>query len=468
MNLLQIYKKKNEDKGWFLDHSTLAKGMAGKMFEYTNTNFRTQSSFTNAFLEFLKIENKPRELWPKQKDHKQEVHKQYVMNMIQSKLFKKNKNDLYSRTAKGHLYGDFVKIKDFTENDQWFANYLFLLNGYYLNRKNYIIHRVKEDLLGYLLSVEGITERSLIEDAGALLDADSLDTTLKNKFFYIHSFYNDPDFLTSYLRSTEMERLELASYIAKNLRNKDFQCCISTKYQPSGNFNRSMLIDETRVFLMTLSFIQSKSASLDNTYNIFATAFIENIGDLSEKQMLAYLYANKDIFEPIFVEILESEDVEVSVSEDAFAEIIKIEEIDKTDRPEEYIDETSEGGRLKIKSIHNIRKKQARMLSGYTCALEKINNCKPIYFTAKKKGKNYLELHHLIPREFRNDFSYSIEVLANYITLCPRCHRQIHLAIDRERKHLINSLYAERKDRLTVVKLELDLNTLYDYYRIES
>jgi len=60
----------------------------------------------------------------------------------------------------------------------------------------------------------------------------------------------------------------------------------------------------------------------------------------------------------------------------------------------------------------------------------------------------YLEAHHFIPREFRNDFSYSIEVLANYITLCPRCHRQIHLAVDRERKHLINALYEDRKNRL--------------------
>ena len=82
--------------------------------------------------------------------------------------------------------------------------------------------------------------------------------------------------------------------------------------------------------------------------------------------------------------------------------------------------------------------------------------------------KNYLELHHLIPREFRNDFSYSIEVLANYVTLCPRCHRQIHLAVDRERKHLINALYEERKGRLAIVGLGLDLSVIQDYYKIEA
>ena len=83
-------------------------------------------------------------------------------------------------------------------------------------------------------------------------------------------------------------------------------------------------------------------------------------------------------------------------------------------------------------------------------------------------NKNYLEVHHFIPREFRNDFSYSVEVLTNYITLCPRCHRQIHLAVDRERKHLINALYGERKNRLKLVGLKLDLKEIYEYYKIDT
>ncbi len=179
------------------------------------------------------------------------------------------------------------------------------------------------------------------------------------------------------------------------------------------------------------------------------------------------MHKHEEIFDPIFIDILEIEDDEMIVAEDAAMEQIQIIGIPR-DKPEDYIDETSETGRLKVKAIYNLRKKQARLLSKYTCALEKINNCRPIYFTAKMTEKNYLELHHLIPREFRNDFSYSIEALANYITLCPRCHRQIHLAVDRERKHLINALYEQRKDRLAIVGLKLELNEIYDYYRIDS
>ncbi len=79
-----------------------------------------------------------------------------------------------------------------------------------------------------------------------------------------------------------------------------------------------------------------------------------------------------------------------------------------------------------------------------------------------------VKLHHLIPREFRNDFPNSIEVLANYVTLCPRCHRQIHLAIDRERKYLINSLLSKRQERLKVVGLDVDLDKIYEYYKIDD
>ena len=464
MNLLEIYKEKNKNPEWFLDHSSLAKNKSGRMFEYTSTNFRSQKTFTEDFVKFLEVENKPRNEWPKQKDHGQEIHKQYVTNMLQSKLFKKSENDIYSKTAKGILYNDFINLEKGAE-EEWFINYIFLLNGYYLNRKNYIIYRVKNDLLGCLLSVDSITEESLAEDARKIIIADSFGEILRSNFFYIHSFYNDSDFLINYFRSSGEEKEELASYIEGNLGAGNFQCCISTKYQLGGNFNKNMLADETRVFLLTLLFIKSKKTNLDNIYNIFVNNFDQNIFNLNKEWVFNYLNSNKNIFDPIFEEIIESEDVDMGEMENVPIEIIQVSE---ADRPEDYIDETSEIGRQKIKAIYIIKKKQAKIQGGYKCALETINNCRPIYFTAKVNGKNYLELHHLVPREFRNDFSYSIDVLANYVTLCPRCHRQIHLAIDRERKHLVNALFEERKNRLKVVGLNLDLKDMYEYYKIEE
>ena len=343
------------------------------------------------------------------------------------------------------------------------------MNGYYLNRKNYIIHRVKDDILGFLLSTEGVTLNLLVKSAKALLvSEDGFSTLVRRDFLYIHSFYNDSEFLTIYLRSSAEEKEELAQYIENNIDDKSYKCCISKKYQPKGNFNKSMLLDEAKVFLLTLLFTQARDVNATNAYQKFVEFFSDNITSVTKKTILDYLFQNKDIFDSIFEDILEFENVSSDVLEDDMTETVQLSRIDTEDVPEEYIDETSEVGRQRIKAVFALKKKQARLLSNFTCALESINNCKPVYFTAKVNNKNYLELHHLIPQEFRNDFSYSIEVLANYVTLCPRCHRQIHLAVDRERKHLINSLYDNRKDRLETVGLKLDLNGIYQYYKIDS
>ena len=85
-----------------------------------------------------------------------------------------------------------------------------------------------------------------------------------------------------------------------------------------------------------------------------------------------------------------------------------------------------------------------------------------------KKHQNYLEIHHLIPREFSNDFDTSIEILENYIVLCPKCHRKIHLAEDNERKHMINILFNNRVNLLNAKGINIELEQLYKYYNIES
>jgi len=464
MTLLEVYIQKNTDGDWFNRHSSLGKGSAGRMFEYTNTNFRKQDAFTSQFSNFLDVENLSREKWPRQENHGQKVHKHMVVNMIQSKLFKKSVDGLYSKTAKGRLYSDFINSK-FKGDERWLINYLFLSNGYYFNRKNYIIYRVKDDLLTYLLSVDGITEDLLIKYSVGLLKTESLKEALRNPFFFIHSFYDDSDFIINYLRSPDLEKEELATYIENNHKSENYVCCISKKYQAGGNFNHGMLIDESRVFLLTLLFIKTKEVNLGNIQGIFIKNFSQNISSINEKLVYDYLRDNNNVFEPIFTDILELEEVEIAISDTQIESPQEYKE--EYDKPEEFIDETNEAGKLRIKSIYNLRKKQARIQSNYSCALEIINNCRPVYFTAKVSGKNYLELHHFIPREFRNDFPYSIEVLANYITLCPRCHRQIHLAVDRERKHLINSLYDERQERLKIVGLGIDLSGIYSYYKIE-
>ena len=94
-----------------------------------------------------------------------------------------------------------------------------------------------------------------------------------------------------------------------------------------------------------------------------------------------------------------------------------------------------------------------------------MEGCK--YFTSKENGKNFLEIHHLIPREFANDFDTTIEVLSNYIALCPNCHRKIHNAVDREREHLLRHLLNKRKDALLNDGLQISDKELIEYYKFD-
>ena len=79
----------------------------------------------------------------------------------------------------------------------------------------------------------------------------------------------------------------------------------------------------------------------------------------------------------------------------------------------------------------------------------------------------YIEVHHFIPQEFRNEFSNSIEVFANYATLCPHCHEMLHKAVDNERKPLINYLYNERYNRLETMGIGIEISALYEFYGID-
>ena len=152
MSILETYIEKNTNEEWFNDHFSLGDGAHGRLFEYTNTNFRKQDSFIAQFEKFLEVENLPREQWPLNPNNGQESHKHVVVPSVQSKLFKKEISGLYTKTAKGVLYENFINT-DLPENEKWLINYTFLLNGYFLNRKNYIIHRVKDDLITFLMAV---------------------------------------------------------------------------------------------------------------------------------------------------------------------------------------------------------------------------------------------------------------------------------------------------------------------------
>ena len=107
-------------------------------------------------------------------------------------------------------------------------------------------------------------------------------------------------------------------------------------------------------------------------------------------------------------------------------------------------------------------KEMAKLRDWYMCEIDHNH----ITFDSKSNGKNYVEAHHLIPFSERNNYELSIDVVENIVCLCPNCHRKIHLAIDEEKKELLNPLFRDKAQQLKNIWIELDIKTLFKYYWI--
>lgn len=83
-------------------------------------------------------------------------------------------------------------------------------------------------------------------------------------------------------------------------------------------------------------------------------------------------------------------------------------------------------------------------------------------FERKTTKVNYTEPHHLIPMAKQGNFSYSLDVEANIVSLCSNCHNQIHYGS--ENKEIIDRLYHLREGELRSAGISVSLTELASYY----
>ena len=83
-------------------------------------------------------------------------------------------------------------------------------------------------------------------------------------------------------------------------------------------------------------------------------------------------------------------------------------------------------------------------------------------FLRKRSDRPYTEPHHLIPLSFQDQFDVSLDVEENIVSLCSRCHDEIHYGRDADR--LIRKLYEERKEVLASAGIEITLDGLLSMY----
>lgn len=461
MDLLELYKAESNIPEWYEFYCSTGKDKGGKIFEFFNTNYRRLLSFQRGFIVLKAVEGVPRSDWERQPNHGQEIEKQHIRNMFCSKLFSKDENKYYE-SEKGKVF-EVMLGENFTEEEKSFLIYLFILNGYFGNKINYIVDTVEKFKLR--LNELKITQEAFNDIIKKfVLSNPTTSEMFDYEYTYIDSFFKkfgEIDFLVEYLKADELEKQRLREYVKENHQSKSYRCVLSYKFKNSGAYTESTLMDNAKILYVTSNLF---SGTQCNSFAEFVKRAIEIYSDLfvieNPSKILEFVL-NKypNVFEIIYNNVM---------GIDVYAEDEEDEEDDWdiTVNSDEKIDDTNAQNIEKSKHVSSVLKKISKQSSGYRCELEQLHNC--IYFTSKKTLKNYLEVHHLIPREFANEYEKTIEIIENYVALCPSCHRLLHSAVDRERISALNYLMAKRKALLEQKGIIIDMKTMKEYYSIEE
>ena len=84
-------------------------------------------------------------------------------------------------------------------------------------------------------------------------------------------------------------------------------------------------------------------------------------------------------------------------------------------------------------------------------------------FIRRNKEVNYTEPHHLIPLAYSSEFSSSLDVEANIVSLCSNCHNLLHYG--RDYLFLLKRLYESRKNLLKKVGIDITFERLIQMYQ---
>lgn len=468
MKIKDYYIDRCKDSTWYNRYYQCGNNGQGSIFKCFGTNYRDLSSFEYYFKEFKKYVGLPRNLWSKKETTGQEIAKQYVVNMVDSFLYLSKRNQdkelVYELSSRGQDFERMIN-GDFSEKEKKLLLVIYLMNSAFKKTPRYLLKQGWNVWESWALA--NLNEQELFDEIKNFLLSEQKNKKVENIFDYdivwYLSFYSDTEFLKLYNISNNVDKTLLKEMTKEDYKNSNTKNVHSWKYK-NTNFQRPMLFDT--LIIIYLSKVIKDCQIADLSYNEFYFALIDSFAkvySINKEKVANYLFANESIFKVIFKNATSEEDdfTERYISSYRPKNRKEIEEL-----LSEKIDATSQEGVEKLEVVRSVLKKLAKEKSQYKCALHDINQCN--YFTSKEEHKNYLEIHHLVPREFSYNFEDTIEFVENYIPLCPRCHRMIHKAEDRERKNLINYLFNQRKLDLENNNIKVGIKDLYDFYKIDK
>lgn len=464
MELLRVYKDLCRNNRWYDSYCLTGENSNGRILHLLNTNYRNLWVFETGYNVFKEIENIGRDQWIHDENHGEEKEKQHTVNMLKSKIFSRASNKYY-RSKKGLAFGDMLNA-DFSKEERWILIYLTILNGYFANIPNYI--NVRSNEIADIMEKRGTTREKYINILKDFIDNCDIGTMeiFMHDYLYYDSFYKEfenIDFLQLYVNASEEEKRELKEYVQNQPKNREITkektCAISYKYKSTGSYVKSTLIDNAKIQYFALVLLNNEYKNYEDFIDYALFRYREIYINIDIEKIKKFIEDHEAVYKLIYEELFNIIQYSLNFREE---KEVDEQEIDLNEK----IDDTDVHSVEKYNKVSIILKKLAKANSNYRCELEDFYGCQ--YFTSRESHKNYVEVHHLIPRAVGNDFENSIEVVENYVTLCPHCHRLVHLGEDVERKPALHNLYLKRKELLHEKGLDISEKELKDYYLIRS
>ena len=355
---------------------------------------------------------------------------------------------------------------DFSKEERWILIYLTILNGYFANIPNYIDVRSNE--IVNIMEKRGVSKEKYISILKNFIDSCDIGTEeiFMNDYLYFDSFYKDfedIDFLQMFINASDAEKKELKEYVQSRPRNREITkeetCTISYKYKSTGSYVKSTLVDNAKIQYFSLILLNNSYKNYEDFIDYALFRYNEIYKNIEIEKIKSFIADHEAVYKLIYEELFDIIQYSLNFRDE---KEVNEQDVDLNEK----IDDTDMYAVEKYNRVSTVLKKLAKVNSNYRCELEDFYGCQ--YFTSKESHKNYVEVHHLIPRAVGNDFENSIEVVENYVTLCPHCHRLVHLGEDVERKPALHNLYLKRKELLHEKGLDISEKELKDYYLIEN
>src|SRR5690554_1122888 len=473
--LILIYNHMSETKRLYEKYTRIGKDNLGNKFSFISTNARgilpekgqKYGGFYQAFKIIKDVESIPRDQWSRTNRVGQETEKQHTVKMRESEFFMV-RNNAFKITSRGIVFEKMIESPELTSNEKRFLCYLLIMSAYFSKTPNYIVKRTEQIFDAF--EKQGVSCKEVFDSIQEIVAASLVDGFSKKDIFlydytYYDSFtfdYDNIGFLKHFHNSNVEVKEEFKRYIYNQDDVETTQASIlKKKFESGGNYTVTSLIDNAWMLYVTKNIINL--ADKITSFETFIDVAIKSYNELFQTNTSAvrkFIFdtdKNKSVFIVIYSQVFGIPVIKYEVEKDLTQEEIKNLGI---------IDSTDELGRLTSEQVVISLKRLAKSQSNYICECDELEGCK--YFTSKDNNKNFLEIHHLIPREFANDFDDTIEVLSNYVALCPNCHRKIHHALDREREHLLRSFLAKRKEALLKDGLQINIKELFEYYGFDK